>query len=325
VRRLRANILWSLVIGTCVGLLGLEIGLRIHFRDDYGLANYRDWHFKRNWSDRFVERNALGHRDHEFSRAKPAGTFRILALGDALAFGEGVESIDDLYTAILERQLNTSREPRTYEVINVAEIGWEIDDYLAALRDPGLSYAPDLLLLALYINDVEDRRVRRPKPPPLLPERLLGETLHRALLKASFLYWYSVKPYEQHKYEEFWLDFVDGYTRPDSQHWARFVPIYQELLETCRDNDLPVLVVIFPYLVAWDAEHPFAPVYQRMAEIAERGGATALDLLPRLLVHDIWRLRAGVSRWLPSERAHRIVAGEIEQRLWETGLLRDVN
>src|SRR5262245_60753707 len=51
-----------------------------------------------------VSVNRLGLRDREVSVPKPAGTFRILGVGDSVTFGYGVR-VEDTYLRILEDRL----------------------------------------------------------------------------------------------------------------------------------------------------------------------------------------------------------------------------
>lgn len=293
----------------------LELGLRVIFKDHYnGLGPPG----LETWLEKFGSLNSLGHRDHEFSVAKSADVFRVLVVGDSYTFGEGVERIDDLYPEILERELNAHAaaggRPR-YEVLNVSGVYWEVDDYLDAISDPGLSYGPDLIVVGMYINDIEDRSIPRPVIETL-PERLVNWHWRlQRLSHKSYLYWYSVIPYSQRKHKEFWFDFVEGYVDPESSHWKRFEGYYASIVRLARRNGVPLVVAVFPYLVDLDDSHRFISTYERLADFARANGASAIDFFPVLREYDLSQLRAGMTRWLPSEVAHQIIAEELYRHL----------
>ncbi len=100
--------------------------------------------------------NSLGFRGPEISAAKPDGTFRILILGDSVAYGTGV---DDEVTFLRrwEAELNASGRGR-FEVVNTGHPMYDTNQELALLRDEGLSLQPDLVLLVYVVNDIEPTR-----------------------------------------------------------------------------------------------------------------------------------------------------------------------
>lgn len=104
--------------------------------------------------------NNLGlRRDDDTSIVKPAGTARVLVLGDSQT--EGMVSNDESYSAGLERALNATeseaakREAHRVEVLNAAVSGYSpLLEYLW-LRERGSALRPDVILVALYAgNDI---------------------------------------------------------------------------------------------------------------------------------------------------------------------------
>jgi hypothetical protein len=116
--------------------------------------------------------NALGFRDREHATSKPAGTYRVLGIGDSFVAGE--VSLTDNFLRVAERAWNETRpqppaEPSrdgmaperptsrsdSVEVILMGLGGYGPQQYLGTLRSVGLATAPDLVLLCFYIgNDV---------------------------------------------------------------------------------------------------------------------------------------------------------------------------
>lgn len=102
--------------------------------------------------------NSMGYRGAEFSLRKPPGTFRVLVLGDSFAANVAIPD-DQLYTAVLERELNADAEVRCrVEIINAGWVGGSSPDaYVAYMLQKGFSLEPDLVLMQYFVlNDFKD-------------------------------------------------------------------------------------------------------------------------------------------------------------------------
>jgi len=100
--------------------------------------------------------NDLGFRDSEHALGKPAGTVRIVALGDSFTYGVGAD-FDDTYPAQVERRLNqrAGGHPR----VEVIKLGLPRHFPLLerrTLERDGLRFAPDVVLVTVLPNDVVD-------------------------------------------------------------------------------------------------------------------------------------------------------------------------
>jgi hypothetical protein len=110
-------------------------------------------HTSADGSWKFVT-NGKGLRDRrEFPYAKPAGTLRVLALGDSHTQGYEVRQ-EATYSAALERYL--ARRGVTAEVLNAGVSGFSTAEALAYLENEGHKYQPDVVVLGFYANDFED-------------------------------------------------------------------------------------------------------------------------------------------------------------------------
>jgi hypothetical protein len=104
-----------------------------------------------------VTTNALGFREPRLPEAKPAGTRRIVVVGDSFAEGYGVEA-DKSFPSLLEPLLDARDPVHRYQVVNLGVPGTNPFDYLGNLRTVGLRYEPDVVIVALMANDVQDVR-----------------------------------------------------------------------------------------------------------------------------------------------------------------------
>ena len=117
------------------------------------------WRYRTTEFDTQVAFNAHGFRNIERPLEKPAGTFRILCLGDSFTLGAEV-AMRDSYVYILEQLLNKRAaslgDSIRFEVMNGGVGGYGTFQELVFLREFGLVHKPDLILVQFYSNDVRD-------------------------------------------------------------------------------------------------------------------------------------------------------------------------
>lgn len=92
-----------------------------------------------------------GLREENFSVEKPEEVYRILVLGDSYTYGNGIEE-SERYSNVLERKLN-SRYSREIEVINAGYPGTGMKDYYLFLKNRGVEFEPDLVVVGFSYWD----------------------------------------------------------------------------------------------------------------------------------------------------------------------------
>jgi hypothetical protein len=121
-------------------------------------ANYDGW-----FAGVPVKLNRLELRDsREYDLAKRPNTFRILVLGDSVTFGHG-SVYEHTYPYLLEQQLKAWRTDVDWQVWNAAVPGYNSSQELAHLEEVGPRFAPDLVVVGFFENDVIDNH------PPTRP------------------------------------------------------------------------------------------------------------------------------------------------------------
>ncbi len=102
-----------------------------------------------------VEINAHGMRDREFALKRPAGTKRILALGDSWTFGAGVAT-EETWPKRLEAVLAGGSQ--RIEVMNTGVSGYETCQEAEYYKRDLKAFDHDLVLVGMYpVNDVHDK------------------------------------------------------------------------------------------------------------------------------------------------------------------------
>lgn len=128
--------------------------------------------------------------DREYGRKKPAGTYRIVGIGDSHMFGWGISQGQD-FLALLEESLNRD-SPVAVEVLNFAVPGYNAAMEVAALEHRALAYDPDLIVIHFVGNDMELPQFMQPSPSTPLRMRMgwlgdlrLAHLLSNALAKPA--------------------------------------------------------------------------------------------------------------------------------------------
>jgi lysophospholipase L1-like esterase len=100
----------------------------------------------------WVNINEDGFRDRRYPLEKGENTVRIVGLGDSLMFGQGA-SQDSLYLTVLEYKLNNAYPDLEIEAINTGVPGYNTAIEVETLKEKGLKYAPDIVVLGFLNND----------------------------------------------------------------------------------------------------------------------------------------------------------------------------
>jgi hypothetical protein len=98
-----------------------------------------------------AEANRDGLRDTEVSLQKPAGTYRLLVLGDSFTVGANVmqaEAYPRILKDLLQRRLG-----RVVEVVNAGVGGWEPFQYAQYYEHYGRRFNPDAILVGFFVGN----------------------------------------------------------------------------------------------------------------------------------------------------------------------------
>ena len=255
--------------------------------------------------------NSRGYRDAERALEKPAGTRRVVCLGDSFTWGHGVE-MEDAYPQRLERTLSLRRgEP--WQAINLGKEGADTVDEGVILAREGLAYQPDIVLLGYVLNDSEDEAARKQRqavweerryPPALLWN-------HCALYRwvGGRLWASRDNRAREREYHELFADTAPG--------WQASRQALVAIAARCAEAKIPLVVAIFPLFAnPLDDRYPFKEIHAKVTRAVTEAGAKPVDLLPAYQsLH--WELLVVDGAWdeHPNEIAHRIAARAIADEI----------
>ena len=271
--------------------------------------------------------NSWGFHYCEFPKAKPAGEFRIFALGDSIVFGQGTAKDD--FSAILERDLNNKLPPKSTRarVVNTGVPSYSTCQEIALLNGLVESFSPDLIMIGYATNDPEGPRA----PFGMNVEKGTIRPWWRAYhwIKGRFaLLKYAVTklsplivrlrgrsgfappvdPQDEVRY-------VAALHDPKGSFWPKCASCIADFGSYHKNGGAPVLLVIFP-LFNHLGSPELAEAYARVDKTARDAGLATLNLYPvfKALPEEQIK-RFNVDGMHPSEAGHRFVAGLVRAYL----------
>jgi lysophospholipase L1-like esterase len=248
-----------------------------------------------------VSINSHRLRDREYSEAKPAGTYRIVILGDSTAFGWGVR-LDETVSKILERDLNAASLPpyRHFEVLNAGVGNYDTVQEAAHYETYDRVFHPNLVILEYFINDAE----------PVPSER------HAWLLGRSYLVAFTISRLDT------LMQFAGLRPRWDAYYASLYAdsrPGFQAAKEALaklesmtRQDGAELLVAILPELHQINRSYPFEKEQQKIKDALDAKHVPVIGLIEGLRGHG-----PESSLWVtpedphPNAKANSLIAAQI--------------
>ncbi|HUR27058.1 MAG TPA: GDSL-type esterase/lipase family protein [Planctomycetota bacterium] len=254
-----------------------------------------------------VATNSLGMRDEEPLPRSTPGLFRILALGDSVAFGFRVP-VESGFCTVLEQRLATgAQESRRFEVLDTGVSGYSSRDEAAALDGKWLALEPDLILLCYCLNDPEIEP-RQPLQRHFAPTRWWQ---HSSTLR------FLVNRWEGRKQRtlgggDYWR-YLHAPTEPS---WKSVQSAFARIASRAQERKIPVVLAIFPMFgpAAWK-DYPYREQHAQVAAEGARNGFVVLDLLPRFEQEEPQSLLIALDDSHPNAKGHAIAAEELAKIL----------
>jgi lysophospholipase L1-like esterase len=251
--------------------------------------------------------NSLGLRDREdLTLEKPAGTYRIVVLGDSTTVGWGVP-FEKLYPKLLENSLNTnppSAKWKRYEVINTGIGNYNTCQEVASFKERWLALNPDLVLIAWYINDAE------PTPKPSrnwLAYHSYGYVWLTANMDSVMRNVGANKGYKQY-YSDLYL--------PEQPGWKKSQEAFAELAALCRARNIPLRILLIPELHTLAGNYEFKSVHDLLRGVGAKNGASVLDLIEAFPADgDPKRFWVSPEDAHPDGKANELMAAKIDAAL----------
>ncbi len=261
--------------------------------------------------------NSQGFRDVEHAVAKPAGVYRIVVIGDSVGAGLKVERTADTFPPLLQQKLDAGGLKS--EVINLSVSGYNTQQEVELLRERGLQYSPDLVLVAYTLGDrerldggimetlLEEERTQGGRSTSRVNPWLVKSAIYR------FLRFRVLVPKEQRQgpvpatqeagkeESKKYLDLVSGDTVDE---------YFGVLRDLSREHHFDVMVAVFPYFVKSFGYYKHADQHAWVAAEAGKYGFHLLDLLTTMSKCRDANAPESINadNYHPNERGHRCAA-----------------
>jgi len=285
----------------------------------------------------FVSINSAGWRGKEFSRTKPAGTVRILGIGDSYTYGKAVGN-DEIYLAQLERMLSEQGGAR-YETINTGHDGVNTYEELRYFKKHDMmGLAPDVVVIGFTVsNDAEltfwdNRKILRSK---LRDKSLMLDITEsdwfRGLKRNSRIAgilgagadWANKDLITRQAFKLRLKTYDEG-----GEAWHSCRNSLMAFYDLCRENGVPLVIILFP---DWTrdgrqtyADYPeeFKAIHNKLiALFSDRSGVTVVDIVDDLTATGLSVIELSVPiDGHPNSIWHELVARKLKETVKGLGL-----
>jgi len=207
--------------------------------------------------------NKYGMRDHEHSLTKPSNAIRICVLGDSVAFGYDLPTIEQTFENLLEAKLNNESKKIKFEILNFSVPGYNSYQEEITLKEKVINFEPDIILVGFCLNDDTytdglDELARELSPYSI------GPRLHSKLI-SYILYLCEINLLEKLKNME------------KVEHFFRQLSILS------KKKDFDVIVLIFPYYFENLKTYKYKEKHIKVYNIAKKNGLKVVDFM------DFWK------------------------------------
>ncbi len=255
-----------------------------------------------------ITTNADGFRDYYYDVKKPLSTYRILMLGDSVTLGWGTNS-SDIFSKVIERKLNSMISGKKIEVINTGIGCYNTQMEVELLKQKGLKYNPDMIILNYYIND----------PEPTKKTNTILYFLQKNLYTYMF-FWDKFSNLFLKLKNETYISYYSRLYEDSYNGKTIMLQSINELAKIVHEKDIKLLIVVYPDF------HNF-PNYRfeyvthliRNASISNR--IYFLDLLPYFKDIDPESIWVSKEDAHPNSFGHSIAADAITKYLIEKNLV----
>lgn len=206
--------------------------------------------------------NKHGFNDRPREYTKPESIIRIAVLGDSFIWGHGVD-----YDTIWSHKLEKKFLEYNVEVLSWGKNGWSTGDELNFLKNEGIKYNIDLLIVGFVTNDPDLHNIPQ-------KQLLLTPTKKYFLNSTAFLTSYINRLTAMYFPEYGYANWVKRLYSDDNLRKYREVLV--EFYSFCQDKNIKLLFVLTPNNYA---EH-FKEKYNKIIPFFNEIGIQYLNLYP---------------------------------------------
>ncbi|GEM_PF-3474682 len=283
---------------------------------------------------KLIKRNRDGFREKEFAIPKPPKTYRVLMLGDSFTWGVGL-NVEETIPKLLEMHLSKEFARANIEVVNASNPGDNTVEQLLLLKDKGIKYDPDMIILIYNLNDIAfdpaltEATYDETKVVPVVQVDA-GENItkfsERKRIRGVILWFERRSKFVQFlvprvghllrrmgllKSVEFsWVQKIFQGFQDENPGWIESKKALKEIANISRDKDAALIVAIYPLLVELD-DYKGYEAHATICSYLKSIEVSVIDLLT------VFENKNGPSYWInfldghPNAEAHRLATGAL--------------
>lgn len=258
------------------------------------------------WHQRHTVYNHDFFRDRNFTANREQGTVKIAVLGDSLAFGAGIENVQDRFSNLLEKKLNS--QGYKVEVYNLGKPGYDTEAEIEVYNSvKNLNF--DIVVWEYFINDIQPK-VGSTGSPIITTNRnraKILEAISRNSYFADYLYWRFSSVYSKTISSLRTAD-VDQYK--DQQRIEDHKKVIGDFISSLRAQNKEIVVIMFPAIALLGQDYPVF-TNDIMHEIYRANSVSFVDLYSDLKDQNPKNLRASNFDAHPNEKVHLLAAEKL--------------
>lgn len=257
--------------------------------------------------------NAYFFRDRDFDPNKKEGITRIAVIGDSIAFGGGIEKVEDRFSNILEKKLVDAN--RQAEVYNLGKPGYDTEAEINQYNQvKNLNF--DIIVWQYFLNDVQP--LEKSTGTSIIAKNSQKEKFVKALTYESyfldFLYWRFSQKY-QNTFSQLKDADIDQYKNEEVA--AKHKQQIADFIKSIKDEDKKIVVIIFPFINLIGPNYPAQNIHIDLKTYFENQQVDVIDLLDHLKDQNPQTLVAGKFDAHPNEYVHNLAAQKLFEKVEE--------
>ena len=255
-----------------------------------------------------VETNNFGLRDDWIDKYPQEDVIRILMLGDSVTFGWGVES-DKTISKRLENSLSLNLN-RKVEVINAGVGNYNTSMQVEWFETVGLLFSPDIVLLNFFINDAEPTPVY--KEISFLDKYLYSKVIFLAGVDSAKRKFFGDKN---------WENYYRSLYSIDSSGWLDLKKSFLSIVEICKINDLPLIVLDYPEMRRLNP-YAFEDISKKIERLSVANSVDYISLLPAIVSERPENLWVSVPDPHPNGYANKLISDFLTNELSQNSSIK---
>ncbi len=272
-----------------------------------------------------------GFRSPVPSSPKPEHTFRIVALGDSYTWGDFISNTDDIWTSVLQKNLQNNFSDKRIEVINLGIRGFTTVNELETLQKIGLNIDPDVIILQFTLNDPLPSKGFKRVGGKWLKKETLNiipyDFMHKKFISSSKFYEFLNDRFKVLQYRITGTTKYDQLYKEDFKGWIACQKSLYTISELAHTRGIDVILMIPPYLIKgiWTKEtYPYQALYTKIITVGKRANMHVINLLPKFVEQKkdfrTYHALKGHDAH-PNVIAHRLFADTLEEYLITNNLI----